>query len=88
MKSVSYKLNKVHSTPDGLTHCWRIAFNNDEFKDFRVQTDNTALSKLLAKEGLEWVARGFNYFMRQYAVPVGIIDHILKLSELPARSIN
>ena len=96
-KEVSYKLDKVHSTPDGLTHCWRIAFNDNEFKDFRIQTENPAVAKYLKGEGFECVANsfnyfmkqyGFNYFMEQYAVHLVMIDHILKIIGLPSRIID
>lgn len=79
-------LNEVHSTDDGLTHCWRIAFREDHpggVKNFRIQTENREVAEAL--EGLEEVTWGHNFFMVIFAVTTKGIDVALSRCKLPPR---
>ena len=86
MKALSYKLNKVHSTPDGLTHCWGIVSGGDgNAKEFIIQTEDKKVAAILRMEKFSETGRGEYHFMRQYAASEESIDRILKLLGLPPR---
>ena len=83
MKEVSYKQDQVHSSPDGKTACWPICRG-----EYRVQTTDPEIAKVLKGwKGIEEVASGVNFFIKQFSVPGYKINRVLKLANLPPRKI-
>jgi len=81
MKEVCYKQNKVHSSPDGESFCWKIYPG-----EYQLQTTNPEVVKVISRwTDIEEVGRGENFFMRLYKVPSRKIDRVIKVANLPPR---
>jgi len=53
-----------------------------------VQTTDPEVARVLKRwKGIEEVASGVNYFMKQFCVPGYKIDRVIKLANLPPRKI-